>query len=216
MIHYPSLTNLSHLIVFGGTFDPPHRAHVELPRLAMQQIGAQAVVYIPTGRSPFKVGQQQTPAHHRLTMLQLALQDEPWAVILTDELDRAEKQPDQPSYTVDTLEALRRRLGDAVQMRLLLGADQFRLFHRWHQAQRIIALAQPLVMVRPPATRDELLSKLPPGESTATWSSRMIDLPLLDISATDIRHRLAEGQPTDDLLAPAVADYIHQHGLYRG
>ncbi len=212
----PNLANLSHLIVFGGTFDPPHRAHVELPELAMQKIGAQAVAYIPAGRSPFKMGQKQTPAHHRLAMLQLALQDEPWATIVTDELDRAEHHPDQPSYTVDTLEALHSRWGDAVKMRLLLGADQFRLFHRWHRAQRIVELAEPLVMVRPPATREQLLAQLPKGESAEVWSSRMLDLPLLDISASDIRQRLADGQPVNDVIAPSVMSYIQQHGLYRG
>ncbi|NJL31602.1 MAG: hypothetical protein HC898_08210 [Phycisphaerales bacterium] len=90
----------------------------------MQAVGAQAVVYIPAGRSPFKVGRAQTPAQHRLAMLQLALKDEPWALILKDEIEQALSQPDKPNYTVDTLETLRTQLGPSVKLQLLLGADQ--------------------------------------------------------------------------------------------
>ena len=100
------------ILLFGGSFDPPHLAHVQLPKLAMQATHADAVGYLPAGRQPFKTHLQQTPAHHRLAMLRLALQDEPWAEVLTDEIDRAAATgDDSPSYLVDTLEAPRARLG---------------------------------------------------------------------------------------------------------
>lgn len=210
-----NLQKYTHLLLFGGTFDPPHCAHIELPKLAMQAVGAQAVVYIPAGRSPFKVGRAQTPAQHRLAMLQLALQDEPWALILKDEIEQALIQPDKPNYTVNTLEALRTQLGPRVKLQLLLGADQFQLFFKWHQSDRIEELTEPLVMVRPPANRDDLLKQLPVGRSTDLWSKRMLDLPVLDISATDIRQRLNHGQSVEEMLSPAVQAYIHQHKLYQ-
>lgn len=208
------LSRYKHLLVFGGTFDPPHRAHLELPHMAMHQVGAEGVAYIPAGRSPFKVGRPQTSAEHRLAMLRLALADQPWALILTDELDRVAAQPDQPSYTIDTLEALRRRLGAHIKLRLLLGADQLMLFPRWHRAHRIIELAEPWVMVRPPATRASLLAQLPADQSPQVWSRRMLDLPVMGISSSEVRDRIAQGLPVRDMVAPAVEEYIRRHQLY--
>jgi len=189
-------------------------AHVRLPKLAMAKVGAQAVVYIPAGRPPHKTGVPLTDAAHRLAMLRLALEHEPWARIWTDEIDRAAKTG-QPTYTVDTLERLRKCVGPAMQMRLLIGADQLRLFDTWRDHDRITELAEPLVMIRPPDSRDSLLENLPPGLDRATWSARLIDLPTMDVSATQIRHRVAAGEPIDDVVHPAVAAYIARHRLYQ-
>ncbi|MEX0777457.1 MAG: nicotinate (nicotinamide) nucleotide adenylyltransferase [Phycisphaeraceae bacterium] len=210
-------THPSTLLYFGGTFDPPHMAHVALPLLAMHALGADGVLYVPAARSPHKLAATQTPtpAHHRLAMLRLALEHIPAAHVLTDELDRANTQPDQPSYTVDTLESLRQRLGPDVTLRLLIGADQLAVFHDWHRAQRIVQLAQPLVMVRPPHTREALLASLSPGINREAWSARFLDLPQLDLSATALRRRAALGHPLTGLVPPAVEDYIRRHHLYR-
>ncbi|HEX7010263.1 MAG TPA: nicotinate (nicotinamide) nucleotide adenylyltransferase, partial [Phycisphaeraceae bacterium] len=153
------LRDAQRLIVFGGSFDPPHLAHVALPELVRQKIGADLVAYVPAGRAPHKLDQPQTPAHHRLAMLRLALADSPRCVILTDEIERASQG--LPSYTVDTLEALRGRLGPNVRMWLLIGADQWRIFSQWKSPRRIMELAQPLVMIRPPDTAESLSASLP-------------------------------------------------------
>lgn len=198
-------------IIFGGSFDPPHLAHVHLPELARQAIGADVIVYIPAAISPLKPDRVLVDPAHRLEMLRLALRDREHAVILTDELDRA--ADGRPSYTVETLEALHARYPH-LHMRLLIGADQLAQFDRWRNPQRIIELAEPLVMVRPPATRESVLDMLPTGYSHDEWRNRLIDLPLMDISATEARRRIAQGEPTDDLLDPAVAAYIAKHHLY--
>lgn len=202
------------IIVFGGTFDPPHVAHVTLPRLVMQAIGADAVAYVPAAVSPHKRGQAPTPAALRLEMLRLALRDEPWATVLTDELDRAAADG-RPSYTVETLESLRARWGADVTMRLLIGADQLRAFHLWHQAARIVELAEPAVMVRPPATRESMLASLPAGTDVAAWARRLVDVPVLDVSATEIRRRVRAGESIAGLVTPQVERYIAQQGVYR-
>ena len=201
------------IILFGGTFDPPHIGHVLLPEWVRQRLHADAVAYIPAAASPLKLG-RATPAAHRLAMLRLALAEQPRALILTDELDRAVEG--KPSFTVDTLEALRHRLGSSVQLRLLIGADQFRLFHRWRSPQRIIELAEPVVLVRPPETAESMLRDLPPGLDPEPWRSRLLTgLPVLDMSSTEIRRRAAAGASIRDLVAPPVEQYIRTQGLYQ-
>lgn len=201
------------IILFGGTFDPPHVGHLQLPELVRQHQNADAVAYIPAAMSPLKMG-QVTPAPHRLAMLRLALAIQPRAFILTDELDRA--SDGKPSYTVDTLEALRARWGSDVKLRLLIGADQFRLFHRWRAPGRIIELAEPVVLVRPPETADSMLRALPPGIDPEPWRSRLLTgLPVLDVSSTEIRRRAAAGELVREFVAPEVEQYIREHGLYQ-
>jgi nicotinate-nucleotide adenylyltransferase len=200
------------ILVFGGTFDPPHVAHVALPMLAMEAVGADAVAYVPAGVSPFKVAGRTTPADDRLAMLRLAVNHTGWACVLTDEIDRT--SDDGPSFTVDTLEALRQRLGLHVTLRLLIGGDQLRAFDLWREHQRIVELAEPTVMVRPPDDEAALLAALPRGFDEQAWSRRLIDLPRLDVSSTMIRQRVADGRRITGLVPPDVECYIHEHRLY--
>jgi len=199
-------------LVYGGTFDPPHVGHVRQPQRVRKAVDADAVIYMPAAISPHKLDRQPTAAEHRLAMLRLALADHPWAIVRTDELDRA--ADGRPSYTVDTLEALREELPDTTTLRLLIGADQLRAFDKWHQAERIVELAEPLVMVRPPDHAPRLLADLPPDDR-ATWRHRLISITPMDVSSTAIRTALRTGAPTAGLLDPAVRDYIAEHNLYQ-
>ncbi len=207
-----TLHHARHILVFGGTFDPPTRAHVELPELVRQRIAADAVAYVPAAQSPLKLGRPPTPPRHRLAMLRLALGDQACATILTDELDRA--ADGRPSYTVDTLRGLRARLAPEATLRLLIGADQYRLFARWREAEEIVRLAEPLVMVRPPETREQLLRDPPAVGSAEDWARRFVETPRLEVSATEVRERVAAGLPIERLVPAAVAAYIARHGLY--
>ncbi|MCC7204453.1 MAG: nicotinate (nicotinamide) nucleotide adenylyltransferase [Phycisphaeraceae bacterium] len=202
------------LLVYGGAFDPPHRAHVLLPRMAMRKVGAEGVVYVPTGVPPHKPGQRLTPGEHRLDMLRLALREQAWARIDTDELDRAEREHG-PQYTVDTLERMARRYPAGTRLRLLIGADQMAAFESWRRPERVIELAEPAVMVRPPHTRESLLAEITDRRMREAWAGRLIEgLPVMEDSASEIRRRISEGFPAGEMLDPAVADYIHRHGLY--
>lgn len=202
-----------HLILFGGSFDPPHIAHVMLPMAVREVAGADAVAYIPTAKAPHKLDKVQTDSVHRLAMLRLALENETHTEILTDELDRGVSG--EPSYTVKTLAILRDRLGQKVKLNLLIGADQVRIFNQWREPQRIIGLAEPLVMVRPPDTRESLLASLADDHARAEWAPRLVDVPAMDISSTDIRDQVAHGKPITGMVHPAVEAYIREHGLYR-
>jgi nicotinate-nucleotide adenylyltransferase len=200
------------ILVFGGTFDPPHRAHVELPPLIARQLGCELIIYVPAAANPLKA-EEPTAAHHRLAMLQLALRDVPMAEISTIELERP-----GPSYTIDTLEELRRRLGPAAELRLLIGADQALDFHRWKDWDRIIELAPPAVMLRPPwnaqTLAEELRSRLGPREAEQ-WRGWLMEAPVIPASGTDVRERQRAGEAVRDPLDPAVAAYIREHSLYR-
>jgi nicotinate-nucleotide adenylyltransferase len=200
------------IIVFGGSFDPPHVAHVELPMLVCRQLHADAVVYVPAARAPHKLDQQQTSAHHRLAMLHLALADVEHTIICTDEIDRA--ADGQPSYTVDTLKHLRRRLPTGAAMRLLIGTDQVRIFSTWKDRQQIAQLAEPLVMLRPPDTAASLLASLGDEAAQKVWQDRLVELPAMQISSTDLRRRSADDKPLGNSVHPDVARYIAEHNLY--
>ncbi len=205
------LSNIRRLIVFGGSFDPPQWAHVKLPALVLGRLGYDAVAYIPAGRAPHKLDQPQTDASHRLAMTRLVVADDPRAMVLDYE---AQRGPNQPSYTVDTLEWLAGYLQPQARMRLLIGSDQMLIFDQWKDARRIVELAEPVVMVRPPETEASVLEAMPVGSRHA-WSRRLIDVPAMAISSTAVRERVASGRTIDDLVPPAVAQYIREHGLYR-
>lgn len=208
------LSACSRVVIFGGSFDPPHVAHVALPLMVAEALDADGLIYIPAGRAPHKTDAVQTPPHHRLAMLRLAVAHVPRAVVLTDEIDRVEATG-KPSYTVETLEVLRQRLGDRVEMRLLIGADMARMFHQWRSPLRIAQLAEPVVMLRLPDTEESLLAALPAGEREA-WRGRLVPLPAMGVSSSEIRRRVSLGQGITGLVPPLVEDYIRRHGLYRG
>ncbi|MBX2851701.1 MAG: nicotinate (nicotinamide) nucleotide adenylyltransferase [Phycisphaeraceae bacterium] len=207
------LSGYKNILLFGGSFDPPHRAHIELPQQAAKAIGADLVAYIPAGRAPHKLDREQTDPQHRLAMLRLALSDQPGevpSVVLSDEIDRG---ADQPSYTVDTLESLKQRVEPGTTLRLLIGADQLRIFDSWRNPERIIELAEPAVMVRPPDTQEALVADLP-SDQREDWATRLIETEQIDVSSTDIRAQAGAGI-RDEMVCDSVAAYINQHGLYQ-
>lgn len=206
------------IIVVGGTFDPPHRAHVDLPTLARDRVEPGAwLLYVPAARSPFKADPPASP-HHRAAMLALALRATPRAAVWTDEADRAALDPASPSYTIDTLRRLR-TLTPARQ-RLLIGSDQAASFHRWREARALLDLAPPLVLLRwPHQTPDDLLGALGAsgawtGPEVAAWASRIAPVAPVPMSATDARAALAAGRSAPIALDPEVERYAHTHALY--
>jgi nicotinate-nucleotide adenylyltransferase len=208
------------ILIFGGTFDPPHRAHIELPPKVARATDCDRIIYVPARINPLK-SDRPSPGHHRVAMLEAALAGQPNVEISTLELDR-----EGPSYFVNTLEALREQLpgagaeaGAGVELRFLIGCDQAIEFHRWRDWERILELAEPIVLLRPPWTRASLRAALAEtqGESRAQWWVDHLaneSLPRIDVSATMIRERLAQGESIDDLVTPAVGAYIREHGLY--
>ena len=195
--------------VFGGAFDPPHNAHVALARCALEQLALDELRVIPTGQAWHK-SRALSPASHRLEMARLAFGALPGTVI-----DEREIRRTGPSYTLDTLRELQQERPGA-QLLLILGADQGAALPSWHGWQEIlgiaiVSLAQRLDPARPNAWFDPTsLPNLPTGARFAR-----IELPAMDLSATDIRMQAARGMDISDLVPPAVARYIDLHHLYR-
>ncbi|MEM9346991.1 MAG: nicotinate (nicotinamide) nucleotide adenylyltransferase [Planctomycetota bacterium] len=208
------LSGYKTILLFGGSFDPPHRAHTRLPQMVAKVIGADLIAYIPAGRAPHKLDRVQTDPRHRLAMLRLALEDEPGEIpakALTLEVERG---ADDPSYTVDTLETLSKQIDPGATLRLLIGADQLRIFDSWRNPKRIIELAEPVVMVRPPDTRASLLGSLA-SEERDGWADRLVEAEMIDLSSTQLRKKIAAGEPIGQWTPASVCGYIAKHGLYR-
>lgn len=199
------------LLVFGGTFDPPHRGHATLAPRVAQRVGARGLLLVPAGRSPFKLDHGQSPPADRLAMTRLAFAGVPGVEVDATEAERGDAAP---SYTVDTLRRLAAQRPDA-RFRLLIGTDQLFVFPQWRGAEALAALAPPAVMVRPPAGRAQAERWL--REEAPAWlraAAELVDVPELDVSSTRIRGQLRRGQTPEDL-DPAVLAYAQEHGLYR-
>jgi len=216
-VNAPSATPI---VVAGGTFDPPHRAHVELPRFVRDRERPGAVLlFVPAATSPFKQGVAATPAAQRAAMISLAVRDVPGAGVWLDEVDRASH--DSSSFTIDTLRRLR-TLRSGAPITLLIGADQAVAFHKWKSARDILALASVLVVLREPfGSADALLAEMRrssfwTNDELAMWRRSITSASLDSVSATSIRERIRTHgvQSVSDTIAPAVLDYIRQHKLY--
>jgi len=216
-------TSVSDLLgIFGGTFDPVHIGHLRLAEEAREQLGLSEVLWVPAGQPPHRAG-PAVSAGQRLALVQLAV-----AGHRNFRVDPAEVDSDQTSYTVLTLERLRRQHGEQRPLVLLLGADAFAGLPGWHRWQDIFALAHIAVAHRPgfPIAA----ASLPPALAEVFAQRRVEDpaglartpagavvtfaMTQLAVSATQIRQLLANGKSTRYLLPEAVIAYIHQHQLY--
>ena len=188
--------------MFGGAFDPPHRAHVALVRAAIGQLRLDRLYVIPTGQAWHK-DRALAAAEHRLAMTRLAFEGIPQVVVDERELERP-----GATYTVETLRELRDE-HPGTQLVLLMGEDQAGSFTRWIAWQEIARIAILGVAGRGSGEGISALRALPGVRvETLQWTQRTE-------SATEIRARLAAGQDIADLVEPAVASYIESHHLYR-
>lgn len=190
--------------VFGGSFDPVHRAHVALAQAALGALQLDQVRWVPAG-NPWQKARAMTPAEDRVALVQAALADTAEPRFL---LDRTEVDRSGPSYTLDTVRELQAS-HPGVQWVLLIGQDQYSGLHTWKDWRQLLGLVELAVANRPGQERA-------PHAEVQAFPHRMVPLPMLDISSTDIRARVAAGLDISELVPPGVARYIETHGLYRG
>ena len=190
--------------LFGGAFDPPHVAHVALVNAAVSQLALDELRVLPTGHAWHKT-RTLSPVEHRLAMANLA-----FAGLERVVLDTRETRRNGPSYTVDSLREIQLEQPGA-ELFLVIGEDQARALTTWHEWEEIPKLAIICVATRTYSARAE-------GQFIApkAWKSRfcMLQMPLLSVSATDIRSRIASHQGVVPLVGEPVARYIDQHHLY--
>ena len=196
--------------ILGGTFDPIHLGHLAIAEAALDRLALDRVILIPAGRPWLKSDQMVTSAAHRLAMVRLAIEDRPELEVSSIEVDRP-----GPTYTVDTLAELRSELGSGVELYLVLGMDSVRELRRWRYPERLFDLCT-VVAVSRPDSPDVSSAEIEDSFTSAHGRIRMVRGPMLDISATDIRLRVAEGRSISDSVPPSVERYIREHGLYLG
>jgi nicotinate-nucleotide adenylyltransferase len=192
--------------VLGGTFNPPHLGHLALARHARQQLGLEHVLLVPTHTTPHKVNGEDIedrrdpgPAH-RLRMCRLAVHGVDGVTVCAVEIERGGL-----SYTVDTLRSLHASHPHA-ELTFIVGADTASTLGSWREPEQLLELAQLAVATRTGAG----------GEArTGADRVRFLDMPPIDVSSSLVRRRVADGDAVDDLVGPAVAGYIAEHGLYR-
>jgi nicotinate-nucleotide adenylyltransferase len=180
--------------IFGGTFDPIHDGHLILARDALEQLALNSVIFVPAAISPHKLRQSPAAAESRLEMLRAAIEGESYFCLDTMELDRP-----PPSYTVETMEALKAREPDA-EFVCLIGEDNVAQLPSWHRFSDLSKMVEFAVLDRTGV------------ESTHSYP---IIHRHLDISATDIRNRVARGESIRYLVPPAVEEIIRKRQLYR-
>lgn len=199
-------------LLYGGTFDPPHTGHARIATLAADAIGATRIVVLPAGVNPQRSTTPPAAPEHRLAMVRLAFAGDPRVTVDDRELRRG-----GASYTIDTVQELaRERPGE--RLRLLLGGDQALNFGTWREPARIEALAEPVVVPRPPldaeALRAALRARL--GDAATPWMARVLDVAPVEASSTHARALLARGdRPDPSLVRPEVVDLALRLGLYR-
>ncbi len=196
--------------LFGGSFDPPHATHRRIAKDAHRQLGCDRLVVLPCRRHAFKDSERVAPAEHRLAMCKLNFADLSGVEVSDRELRRA-----GPSYTVDTLRAFRDEVGPAHQLFWVVGSDNLPTITAWHRYREIFKLCTLVTLPRAGSEPDaETLARsgLSPREVELVLQGCLDGEPD-DVSASDVRARLARGDAVPELL-PAVAAYIAEHDLY--
>ena len=187
--------------VFGGTFDPPHVGHVTLTRELRESGVVDEILWIPVAIPPHKPSGPRTSPELRMEMVRAAIDGRANQSASNIELLR-----EGPSYTVDTLRALRSDHPDATPV-LIMGSDQFAELAEWHKAEEVVQFADVCVLPRGGVELDSVRPRL-----SVVWCAA--DVASIDVSSSGIRKRVREGRPYRHLVPEAVAEIIEREDLY--
>lgn len=195
--------------VLGGTFDPIHLGHLIVAEEARTKLKLEKVLFITAG-NPWLKDEVISSAYHRVSMVEKAVEDNPYFLSSSLEIDRP-----GPSYSVDTISSLRETLGEGGEIFFILGWDAVAGLHRWKDPRRLVKMCHLVVVGRPgyPLPNVETLQAEIPGIRDSL-------LPLLTpevgVSSSDVRQRIAQGLSVRYLIPLKVEEYIREQGLYRG
>lgn len=200
--------------ILGGTFDPIHIGHLVIAEEARITLGLREVLFVPAGQPWLKLDRDVSPAAHRVEMVRRAIADNPHFKLCTLEVERT-----GPSYTVDTLTILREQMGSEAEFFFMLGRDTLADLPLWKDPKRVAQLCRLVVAPRPvlkgaegPEPRDlEHLETALPGVLDKVIR---LDMPVIGVSSSEIRRRVAQGMSFRYLVPPEVARYITEQKLY--
>ena len=197
--------------LFGGSFDPIHRGHIDPVEAARTRLGLDRVLYLPTAQPPHKPERTFAPALARYAMVELAVLDHPQLWVSDHELTLG-----RPAYTIETLELMRERF-DEVEPVLIIGGDSFLELPTWRRWEELLDTTRVAVMTRPGSRIRDGGSELHPLLVRAIEAGTVdfVENPPVDVSATEIRRRLAVGEPIpDDWLPARVLAFARKYSLY--
>jgi nicotinate-nucleotide adenylyltransferase len=187
--------------VFGGTFDPPHIGHVSVARDLQESGALDEILWIPARLPPHKPGNPLASPEIRMEMVRAAIDG-----CVQQNVSDMELLREGPSYTVDTLRALRAEHPEVTPV-LIMGADQFAELADWHEAEEVVRLADVCVLPRGDVEPTSVLPAL-----DVVWSAA--DVPPVDVSSSEVRKRVREGRPYRHLVPAGVAEIIERDSLY--
>jgi nicotinate-nucleotide adenylyltransferase len=192
--------------ILGGAFNPPHIGHLVCAQEALIQLELEKVMLVPVGDAPHRAIEADPGAEVRLDMVELAVVGDERLEASRIELDR-----EGPSYTSDTLRELRGANPDD-ELFLVLGGDQAAALATWHEPEEVLSLATVVVVERVSWTRNAIGIKI--GRLRGAGNVRYLDMPLIQVSSSAIRRRVATGRPIRYLVPDPVAAHIAEKGLY--
>jgi nicotinate-nucleotide adenylyltransferase len=191
--------------VLGGSFDPPHIAHLAIASEACHALGLARVLFVPAAAPPHKGAQERTSAAVRLDMASLAIDDDLRFTVSAIEIERG------LVYTADTLRVLSTRYADH-DFVFIMGSDTLLQLGTWHEPEELLSLCSLAVAARPGDPPEAIAA------AAARWGDHqvtLLDVPLLDVASSDIRERAAQHRPIRYLVPHRVEQYILETGLYR-
>lgn len=198
------------IAIMGGTFDPIHNGHLVTAEAVRHRFNVDKVIFIPTGKPAHKTQQRITPNEHRYLMAVLATMRNENFQVSRIEIDRP-----GTTYTIDTVEALKKMCRPDVRLYFITGADAIHQIMSWKEPERLLSLCDFVAVTRPGYDRDRLFGDIRQIREKYTSRIHFMEVPALAISSSDIREREKRGEPIKYLLPQAVEDYIHKFCLYR-
>jgi len=194
----------------GGTFDPIHIGHLIIAQYALECLKLDKVVFIPSGKPPHKDSNSVTDAEHRYNMTAEAVFGNDQFEVSDLEINR-----EGYTYTVDTLTQLRQLYGERAKLFFIIGADNIKEIVNWKDAEKLFGMCEFVAFMRP-GFDDSYYKQIEDLRKTYKAEIHVIKAPLIDISSTMIRNRVAEGKSVKYMLPERVEKYIIKNGLYKG
>ena len=202
--------NCKSIAIMGGTFDPIHYGHLVTAEAVRHRFQVDKVVFIPTGKPAHKTDKAVTHNEHRYLMAVLATMRNENFEVSRIEIDRP-----GVTYTIDTIEQLKKLCRPDVRLYFITGADAIHQIMSWKESERLLSLCDFVAVTRPGYQKNQMFEEI--GEIQDKYASRIhyMEVPALAISSSDIRSRAQRGMPIQYLLPQEVVDYIHKFGLYQ-
>lgn len=203
-----NLSNVKRLGIMGGSFNPPHIGHFIMAESALGALGLDKVMFIPSGRVAYKSQSGRADGFHRYEMLKTVVKRNPGFCITDMEIAR-----DETTYTANTLGRLSQALPDT-KLYFIVGADSLDYMDEWYRPQVIFGLCTVAVMRRSGIAEDRLTDKIKYLSSEFSADICTVDMPGIDVSSTEIRRRIRDGETIRYLCDDEVIEYINKNGLY--